>query len=148
MVSRRPYPRLAELWHMVARSAYYQLRYSPVLLACTIVGLLWLYLIPPVAAVAGLIGVAAAAGAAAWWCAAAGLAGWLIMAVTYLPVLRLYRLSPLRAVGLPTDRAHVRRDDRRLRPPALGGPWRHLEGPGSRGSGSAAPSASPRCGPR
>ena len=50
VVSRRPYPRLAELWQMVTRSAYYQLRYSPVLLACTIVGLLWLYLIPPVAA--------------------------------------------------------------------------------------------------
>jgi hypothetical protein len=31
----------------------------------------------------------------------AGLAGWAIMTATYVPVLRLYRLSPLRAVGLP-----------------------------------------------
>ena len=101
VVSRRPYATLAELWHMVARSAYCQLRYSPVLLAGTIAGLLWLYLVPPVAVLAGLLGVAAGGGSPAWWCAVAGLAGWLIMTTTYLPVLRLYRLSPLRAVGLP-----------------------------------------------
>ena len=40
-------------------------------------------------------------GVTAAWCAAAGLAGWAIMTVTYVPVLRLYRLSPLRAPGLP-----------------------------------------------
>src|SRR5260370_23114842 len=101
VVSRRPYPRLGELWRMVTRSAYYQLRYSPLLLAGTIVGLLWLYLLPPVAALAGLIGAAAGGGSPAWWCAGAGLAGWLVMAATYLPVLRLYRLSPLRAASLP-----------------------------------------------
>jgi hopene-associated glycosyltransferase HpnB len=111
--SRRPYPRLAELWDMVARSAYTQLRYSPALLAATVAGLLWLYAVPPAGAIAGLIGLAAGsggaaaaggaagAGAAAGWCAAAGLAGWAIMAATYLPVLRLYRLSPLRAPALP-----------------------------------------------
>ena len=36
VVSVRPYPRLASLWHMVARSAYIQLNYSPWLLAGTI----------------------------------------------------------------------------------------------------------------
>jgi hopene-associated glycosyltransferase HpnB len=101
VLSRRPYPRLAGLWDMVARSAYTQLRYSPVLLAATVAGLLWLYAVPPVAAIAGLIGLAAGGGAAAGWCVAAGLAGWAIMAATYVPVLRLYRLSPLRAPGLP-----------------------------------------------
>jgi len=99
--SRRPYPRLADLWDMVARSAYTQLRYSPALLAATVAGLLWLYLVPPAGAIAGLIGLAAGGGAAAAWCAAAGLGGWALMAATYLPVLRLYRLSPLRAPGLP-----------------------------------------------
>ncbi|MBA2473066.1 MAG: hypothetical protein H0V41_12845 [Pseudonocardiales bacterium] len=42
--------RLSDLWTMVTRSAYTQLRRSPVLLA----GLGLLYVIPPIAAVAGL----------------------------------------------------------------------------------------------
>ena len=53
--SARPYPRLASLWHMVARSAYTQLRYSPLLLAGTIVGLLLLYAAPPAGAIAWLV---------------------------------------------------------------------------------------------
>jgi hopene-associated glycosyltransferase HpnB len=102
VVSRRPYPRLAQLWDMVARSAYTQLRYSPVLLAVTVVGLLWLYLVPPAAALTGLVALAGSGcGGPAVACAIAGLAGWTVLAVTYLPVLRLYRLAPLRAVTLP-----------------------------------------------
>jgi hopene-associated glycosyltransferase HpnB len=99
--SRRPYPRLALLWGMVARSAYTQLRYSPALLVGVVAGLAWLYLLPPVAAIGGLAALAAGAGATAAWCAAAGLAGWAVQAVTFIPVLRLYRLSWLRAPGLP-----------------------------------------------
>jgi hopene-associated glycosyltransferase HpnB len=99
--SRRPYPGLGALWDMIARSAYTQLRYSPVLLAGTVAGLCWLYLLPPLAAVGGLAVSAAGAGPVAWWCAGAGLAGWGVMTVTYLPVLRLYGLSPLRAPCLP-----------------------------------------------
>jgi hopene-associated glycosyltransferase HpnB len=99
--SRRPYPRLASLWGMVARSAYTQLRYSPALLAAVVAGLAWLYLVPPAAAVGGAAALAAGAGGAAAWCAAAGLAGWALMAVSFLPVLRLYGLSPLRAPALP-----------------------------------------------
>lgn len=97
--SRRPYPRLADLWGMVTRSAYDQLRYSPALLACTIAGLVWIYIVPPAAVVAG--GLTIAAGGAAVWCAAAGLAGWAVMTLTYLPMLRLYGLSALRAPALP-----------------------------------------------
>ncbi|MBC7267369.1 MAG: glycosyltransferase, partial [Streptomyces sp.] len=37
--SVRPYPRLHDLWGMVARSAYAQLRHSPLLLAGTVAGL-------------------------------------------------------------------------------------------------------------
>ena len=99
--SRRPYPGLGSLWDMVARSAYTQLRYSPALLAGTVAGLCWLYLPPPVAALGGLAVVAAGGGPAAWWYAGLGLAGWGLMTVTYLPMLRLYRLSPLRAPCLP-----------------------------------------------
>jgi len=111
VVSVRPYPRLASLWQMVARSAYTQLRYSPVLLAATLAGLLFLYVLPPAGAIAGLAavlalppaaaGLAGASGAAAALTLGAGLAGWALMSLSYLPMLRLYRLSPLRAPGLP-----------------------------------------------
>jgi hopene-associated glycosyltransferase HpnB len=125
--SRRPYPRLAELWGMVARSAYTQLRYSPALLAAVLAGLAWLYLLPPVAALAGLAALAAGAGTAAAWCAAAGLAGWLLMAVTFVPVLRLYRLSWLRAPGLPLVAllyAGMTADSARRHHAGRGGAWK------------------------
>ena len=96
--SARPYPRLAALWHMIARSAYTQLRYSPVLLAGTIVGLLLLYAAPPAGVIAWL---ASLGGAAATAAGIAGLTGWALMTVSFLPMLRLYRLSPLRAPALP-----------------------------------------------
>jgi len=106
--SVRPYVGLADLWNMVARSAYTQLRYSPWLLAGTLAGLALLYALPPVSAVAGLITLAAdagrtggGAGTGPLLCAAAGVAGWVVMALSYLPTLRLYRLSPLRAPLLP-----------------------------------------------
>ncbi|MET7295010.1 glycosyltransferase [Streptomyces griseoloalbus] len=90
--SVRPYPRLRDLWRMVSRSAYAQLRHSPVLLAGTVAGLALVYLVPPVAAVVG-----AAAGSAVP--AVLGAAAWLVMAGTYLPMLRYYRqplwLAPL-----------------------------------------------------
>ena len=86
---------------MVARSAYTQLRYSPAALAGTIAGLLWLYVLPPAAVLAGLTGLAAGGGGAFGWLAAVGLAAWALMTITYIPMLRLYRLSPLRAPCLP-----------------------------------------------
>jgi hopene-associated glycosyltransferase HpnB len=102
VVSVRPYPRLADLWQMVARSAYIQLRYSPWLLAGTVAGLAFIYLLPPAGAIIGVTALATgAASAAAAITAAAGLAGWALMSLTYLPMLRLYRLSPWRAPSLP-----------------------------------------------
>ncbi|MDT0436756.1 glycosyltransferase [Streptomyces doudnae] len=92
--SVRPYPRLDDLWRMVSRSAYAQLRHSPALLAGTVAGLALVYLVPPVALVAG-----AAAGSAAT--AAAGGLAWLVMTGTYLPMLRYYRLSYWLAPLLP-----------------------------------------------
>ena len=90
--SIRPYPGLAELWRMVSRSAYAQLRYSPLVLAGTVAGLAVVYLVPPVALVAGAV----TRDAAATW---AGGAAWAVMAGTYLPMLRYYRqplwLAPL-----------------------------------------------------
>jgi hopene-associated glycosyltransferase HpnB len=100
--SERPYPNLASLWHMIARSAYVQLRYNPVLLAGTLIGLLLLYAVPPASAIAALIAVAAGAtGGAVAVTGIAGLLGWALMAASFAPMLRFYRLSPLRAPALP-----------------------------------------------
>ncbi|WP_437063111.1 glycosyltransferase [Streptomyces sp. enrichment culture] len=90
--SVRPYPRLHDLWRMVSRSAYAQLRHNPLLLLGTVAGLALVYLVPPVAVTAGaVVGDTAAA-------VLGGLA-WLVMAGTYLPMLRYYRqpwwLAPL-----------------------------------------------------
>jgi hopene-associated glycosyltransferase HpnB len=101
VVSVRPYPRLASLWQMVARSAYTQLRYSPLVLAGTLTGLLFLYALPPAGAITGTAEVVAGGGRPAALALGAGLAGWALMSLSYLPMLRLYRLSPLRAPGLP-----------------------------------------------
>ncbi|MFF1380233.1 glycosyltransferase [Streptomyces sp. NPDC058308] len=90
--SVRPYPRLGDLWRMVSRSAYAQLRHNPLLLIGTVGGLALVYLAPPVTLFAGL-----AAGSAVT--AAAGGLAWLVMTATYLPMLRYYRqplwLAPL-----------------------------------------------------
>ena len=48
--SIRPYPGFAEIRRMVARSAYAQLRYSPLLLAGTVAGMALTYLAPPLLA--------------------------------------------------------------------------------------------------
>ncbi|MFD9290676.1 glycosyltransferase [Streptomyces sp. NPDC060030] len=92
--SVRPYPRLADLWEMVARSAYAQLRHSPVLLVGTVLGLGLVYVAPPVTLGAGLLTgdpVAAVAGGAAWT----------VMAGTYVPMLGYYRQSLWLAPLLP-----------------------------------------------
>ena len=101
VVSVRPYPGLASLWQMVTRSAYTQLRYSTAVLAGTLTGLLFLYALPPAGAITGLAGVLAGGDGTAALALGAGLAGWALMSLSYLPMLRLYRLSPLRAPGLP-----------------------------------------------
>ena len=101
VVSVRPYPGLASLWQMVARSAYTQLRYSPAVLAGTLTGLLFLYALPSAGAITGLVAVLAGGDGTAVLALGAGLVGWALMSLSYLPMLRLYRLSPLRAPGLP-----------------------------------------------
>ncbi len=90
--SVRPYPRLRDLWRMVSRSAYAQLRHSPLLLVGTVAGLVLVYLVPPAA-------VAVGAAARSVPCALLGAAAWLVMTGTYVPMLRYCRqplwLAPL-----------------------------------------------------
>lgn len=89
-LSLRPYEHLADIRQMVARSAYAQLGYSPLLLAGTLFGLMMVYIAPVMTALF------------AWGISQlAGWAAWLIMAVMFQPILRFYRLSPLWGVALP-----------------------------------------------
>jgi hopene-associated glycosyltransferase HpnB len=87
--SLRPYPHLADLWSMVARTAYTQLDHSPLLLAGTVLGLGLTFIAPPALVLMGGSGVWLASGA------------WAAMAIAYAPMLRFYRLSPLWAPLLP-----------------------------------------------
>ena len=87
--SLRPYPAIGDIWRMVARTAYAQLRYSPLLLLGTVLGLALTYLVPPALAFAG--------GAAGWLAVAA----WAAMSLSYLPMVLFYGLSPLWAPLLP-----------------------------------------------
>lgn len=92
--SVRPYPGLADLWNMVARSAFAQLRHSWLLLAGTVVGLALVYLAAPVALVAGLLGGDVPL-------ALLGLAVWALMSATYVPMVRYYGRPAAEAVLLP-----------------------------------------------
>jgi len=126
--SIRPYPRVADLWTMVARTAYTQLRRSPMLLAGTITTLGLLYVVPPVA---GLTGLARRAPVPA----VAGLGAWAAMAITQAPVLRLYGLSPMRGVALPavaTLYAAMTVDSARRHATGRGGAWKGRFSPRSR----------------
>jgi len=99
--SVRPYPRFSDLWDMIARSAYTQLRYSPYLLAGTLLGLLIMYAVPPVLGLAFLGIALAGGGTPAAVAAGAALAAWASLSLSYLPTLRLYRLRSWRAPLLP-----------------------------------------------
>jgi len=89
-VSLRPYERLADIRKMVARSAYAQLGYSPLLLLGTLAGLFIVYIAPVLGALFAMYYVQLAAYLA-----------WAIMAVMFQPILRFYRLSPLWGLALP-----------------------------------------------
>ncbi len=92
--SLRPYDSLKSIWNMVARTAYTQLNYSPLLLLGTIMGLTLVYLVPPISLIWGLVmgkGLIASLGGITW----------LLMAISYLPTLFLYKTSPLWSISLP-----------------------------------------------
>ena len=89
--SLRPYPGPRDVWRMVARTAYVQLRFSPALLAATTGGMGLVWLVPPLAMVFGRRSTTRAMGGAAFTLAAA----------SYVPTLTRFGLSPARALLLP-----------------------------------------------
>ena len=88
--SIREYPAVADIRSMVARTAYAQLRYSPLLLAGTVLGLALTYLAP--------VAFALFAGG---YAQLAGILAWLAMALAFWPTLRFYGLPVVWGVALP-----------------------------------------------
>lgn len=88
--SLRPYPNFADIWHMIARTAYVQLRLSPLLLVATILAMALIWLVPPLATLF-------TDGGTRWM----GLAAWIMLGASYLPTLRQLGRSPLWAAVLP-----------------------------------------------
>lgn len=89
--SHRGYDSFAAIWNTVARTAFTQLYYSPLLLLlCTLImsSMFWY---APLSAVIYTDAVFVAS----------GICTWLAMFIVYLPVLKFYRSSPLWAVALP-----------------------------------------------
>jgi len=88
--SQRPYVTLSEIGRMISRSAYAQLDYSPLILAGSLAGLVLTYLAPPLIAIfaPGILKLA-------------GLAAWTLMAISFWPMLKFYRRSPLWGFALP-----------------------------------------------
>ncbi len=88
--SIRPYPNVADIWHMISRTAFTQLRYSAMLLALTLLGLALVWLAPAAAMLFGH-GLPSAAGLLAFGLSAA----------SYLPTLARYGRSRFWALALP-----------------------------------------------
>ena len=126
--SKRGYAGLSGVWHVVARTAYTQLAYSPVRLTGTVVALLLAFAAPPVAVVAGGVGLVTGADTGATAAAlAAGILGWTLMTFSYLPMTRWYGGLALRAVTLPLSAAiyvTMTLDSARRHYAGVGGGWK------------------------
>jgi len=125
--SMRRYDSLASVWDMVARSAYTQLHHSPVLVAGTIVGMLFLYAVPVFACVGGA--VAAVAGVTGGvLLALLGAAAWGLMTGSFVPILHHHGVhwafAPLLPVAGVLYTGMV-----------LSSGWRHMRGRGGEWKG-------------
>src|SRR5215831_774487 len=88
--SIRPYEGFSGIGRMISRSAFNQLRHSTLLLLLSMAAMFVTYLLPLLVVASHRVAPAVLGGTA-----------WLLMVLSYLPVLRLYRLNPLWALVLP-----------------------------------------------
>ena len=88
--SIRAYPQFADIWRMVSRTAFTQLRYSFGLLLLTLLGLTLVWLVPIGAIVLGT-----------GWSFACAVAAFVLSTASYLPTLRRYGINPLWSLTLP-----------------------------------------------
>jgi len=117
--SIRAYDGFGAVAAMISRSAYAQLRYSPLLLAGTMFGLALVYAAPPLLAVFGQ-----------GFARIAGIAAWALMAISFQPMLAFYRRSPLWGVALPLIAAFYAGC-------TLLSAWQHMRGRGGMWKGRA-----------
>ena len=94
LISLRPYGRLGEIWQIVARTAYTQINYSPLLLLGALLGMIFTYLVAPVAVLTLPLHHS-------WPAAALGLVTWGLIAFAYQPTLRLYGKPAAHGLLLP-----------------------------------------------
>jgi hopene-associated glycosyltransferase HpnB len=88
--SIRPYPHWMDIWRMISRTAFTQLRYSATLLLLTLLGLTLVWWVPLGAALL-----------CRGWQQLCGLAAFALAAISYLPTLARYGRNPLWALALP-----------------------------------------------
>jgi hopene-associated glycosyltransferase HpnB len=88
--SIRRYPTVADLWHMITRTAFTQLRYASALLVLTMAALSIIWLVPPWEAMFG-----------SGWRSGCGLAACALAAASYVPTLTRYRRNKLWVLALP-----------------------------------------------
>lgn len=93
-ISLRPYDSLKTIWDMVARSAYTQLNYSPLLLVGSLLGMTLVYLLPPIGIILGVL-------LGNWQITLVSFTAYLLMTFAYLPIIRFYKCSPIFAFSLP-----------------------------------------------
>ncbi|MDP6708527.1 MAG: glycosyltransferase [Alphaproteobacteria bacterium] len=118
--SLRVYDDIAGVWRMVARSAYTQLRYSPWLLAGTVIAMVVIYLLAP-----------AIVFAYPWhghsYALQIALLSWVLMAIAFGPTLKLYRQPFWIAFLLPVAGllyTLMTLDSARLHALGRGGAWK------------------------
>jgi hopene-associated glycosyltransferase HpnB len=88
--SIRRYSTFADIWHMISRTAFTQLRHSAALLCLTLAALTLVWLVPPGAAL--LLG---------GWGLLAGVSACVLAAASFMPTLARYQRSYLWAAALP-----------------------------------------------
>jgi hopene-associated glycosyltransferase HpnB len=88
--SIRPYTSFGNIGRMISRAAFNQLRHSTPLLVVALLGLAVTYVAPPMLLLARQVVPAALA-----------ICAWLLMALSYLSMVRFYRLNPLWSFALP-----------------------------------------------
>ncbi len=94
--SMRRHPDLASILETIRRTAYTQLRHSRVLLLAVTAAMVFAFTVPPVATILGSLGREPVL-------TAVGIAGWLLMALSFLPQIRFSGLGAQWAFALPVS---------------------------------------------